>query len=116
MLPPGIQIGSFIEGPISIWSMGIKVTFSTGAAKLSESCARTVVERYPGAIVPERLIARLAAANEPREEGISMLAELLSELARVPGVSGVAIVDVDDAEAVAEAIRRSGVLAQAGNA
>jgi methylenetetrahydrofolate reductase (NADPH) len=83
---------------------------------LSEARARTIVERYPGAIVPEPLIARLAAASEPREEGIAMLAELLSELARVPGVSGVAIVDVDDVEAAAEAIRRSGVLTQAGNA
>ena len=86
---------------------------------LSEARARTIVERYPGAIVPEELIMRLAADNEPREEGIAMLAELLSELARVPGVSGVAIVDVadvDDVEAVAEAIRQSGVYRQAGSA
>ena len=83
---------------------------------LSEGQARTVAERHPGAIVPERLAARLAAAGDPRMEGISMLAEALSVLAGVPGVSGVAIVDVDDVAAATEAIRRSGVLGQDGNA
>jgi methylenetetrahydrofolate reductase (NADPH) len=82
----------------------------------SEARARTISDRYPGAIVPETLIARLAAADEPRMEGIVILGELLAELARVPGVSGVAVVDVDDVEAVAEAIRGSGVLNQADNA
>jgi hypothetical protein len=81
---------------------------------LSESRARTVAERYPGAIVPEALSATLAAAADPREEGIAMTADMLAELAGVPGVSGVVIVDVDDAAAAAEAIRRSGVLDQAG--
>lgn len=82
----------------------------------SEARARTISDRYPGAIVPETLIARLAAADESRMEGIVILGELLAELARVPGVSGVAVVDVDDVEAVAEAIRGSGVLNQADNA
>jgi 5,10-methylenetetrahydrofolate reductase len=81
---------------------------------LSEARARTIADRYPGAIVPEALIARLAAAEDPRIEGIAMLGEMLSEVAGVPGVSGVAIVDVDDVEAVAEAIRLSGVVDQDG--
>jgi methylenetetrahydrofolate reductase (NADPH) len=82
---------------------------------LSEARARSIVDRHPGTIVPEALIATLAGASDPRREGIAALAGMLSELAATPGVSGVAIVDVNDVEAVAEAIRLSGVLDQAGS-
>lgn len=83
---------------------------------LSEARARTIVERHPGAIVPEALVARLASASDPRKEGIAMLADTLSELAATPGVSGAAIVDVDDVAAVAEAIRMADLPDQAGSA
>jgi hypothetical protein len=39
---------------------------------------------------------------------------MLSELTLVPGVTGAAILDVDDVGAAAEAIKLSGVLDQAG--
>ena len=81
----------------------------------SAATARTVGERYPGTTVPDVIIGQLAEAVDPRAEGVRLLASMLSELVPVPGVTGVAILDVEDPGAVAEAINLSGVLGQAGS-
>jgi 5,10-methylenetetrahydrofolate reductase len=82
---------------------------------ISAAAARTIGDRHPGATVPDAIIGRLVEAADPRAEGVRLVAEMLSELALVPGVTGVAILDVDDVGAAAEAIRLSGVLDQAGS-
>ena len=81
----------------------------------SAAAARTIGEKYPGTTVPDTIIGRLAEAADPRTEGVHLLASMLSELALVPGVMGVAILNVDDAGAAAEAIDLSGVLDQPGS-
>jgi len=81
----------------------------------SAAAARTIGDRHPGATVPDSIIGQLAEAVDPRAEGVRLLASMLAELAPVPGVTGVAILDVDDSGAVAEAINLSGVLGQAGS-
>ena len=80
----------------------------------SAAAARTIEEKYPGTTLPDSIVARLADATDPRVEGVRMLASLLSELRSVPGVAGVAILNVDDVGAAAEAIGLSGVLDQTG--
>jgi methylenetetrahydrofolate reductase (NADPH) len=82
---------------------------------LSAAAARTIGEKYPGATVPDEIIGRLADATDPRAEGVNLLASMLSELRSVPGLTGVAILNVEDAGAVAEAVELSGVADQAGN-
>ena len=75
----------------------------------SLASARTIGERYPGIATPEKLLQRLGDANDARAEGIAILAKQLQHAASTPGVSGAAIVNVDDVDAVAEAVRLSGV-------
>jgi len=81
----------------------------------SATAARTIGDRHPGATIPDEVIEQLANAADPRAEGVQLLAGMLAELATVPGVSGVAILDGTDCRAVAEAIEISGVLDQAGS-
>jgi len=81
----------------------------------SAAAARTIGDRHPGAAVPDVIIGQLAEAADPRAEGVRLLASLLTELASVPGVTGVAILDVEDVGAAAEAVKLSGVLDQAGS-
>jgi methylenetetrahydrofolate reductase (NADPH) len=81
----------------------------------SAAAARTIGDRHPGGTVPDAIIGRLAEAADPRAEGVRLLASLLTELASVPGVTGVAILDVEDVGAAAEAVKLSGVLDQAGS-
>jgi len=80
----------------------------------SAAAARTIGDRHPGVTVPDLIIAELAEAVDPRAEGVRLLAGMIAELAPMPGVTGVAILDVEDPGAVAEAINLSGVLDQAG--
>ena len=81
----------------------------------SAVAARTIGDRHPGTTVPDAVIGRLAEAADPRAEGVQLLADMLTELATVPGVSGVAILDGTDCRAVAEAIEKSGVFDQPGD-
>jgi hypothetical protein len=41
-----------------------------------------------------------------------LLAETIQAVAKIPGVSGIAIVNVDDADALVAGVRESGALAQ----
>lgn len=81
----------------------------------SATAARTIGDRHPGATVLDAVVKRLGEAADPGAEGVRMVADMISELASMPGVTGVAIVDVEDARAAAEAIQLSGVLDQAGS-
>ena len=83
---------------------------------VSAAAARTIGEKYPGTTVPVAITERLAEASDPRAEGVHLLASMLSELGSMPGLSGVAILNVEDAAAVAEAIRLSGLRDQVGSA
>ena len=55
----------------------------------SAKSARWMNANLFGVNVPEPVIARLEAANDPAREGILMCAELVAELRELPGVSGV---------------------------
>ena len=66
--------------------------------------ARSLSDSFPGATVPDVVLRRLADAKESRREGVAILAEMLTEAAAAPGISGAAVVHVDDTDAVAEAI------------
>ncbi len=82
----------------------------------SLASARSIGERYSGTTVPEPMIRRLSDASDPRAEGIAVLVEQLQAAAATPGVSGVAVVNVDDIDAVVEAVQLSGVGDQPGTA
>ena len=75
----------------------------------SIASARSIGDRYAGTTVPEPVMRRLSGASDERSEGIAILAGQLEAAADTPGVSGAAIVNVDDIDAVIEVINRARV-------
>jgi methylenetetrahydrofolate reductase (NADPH) len=59
--------------------------------------------------VPEPVIERLERASDPKSEGIEICAELLRELATIPGVSGANLLTMGELETIPAAISASGV-------
>ena len=51
-------------------------------------------DNVSGMIVPDALIARLKGAEEPAEEGIRAVCELIAEVREIEGVSGVHLMPV----------------------
>lgn len=62
-----------------------------------------------GAVVPAKVVKRLRQARDAEQEGIDICAELLREVADIPGVAGANLVCLGNAEPVAESVRRSGL-------
>ena len=62
-----------------------------------------------GTTIPDALIERLENAREPREEGIAICAELLAELAEIPGIAGAHLMAPLNEAAVPAAVARSGL-------
>jgi len=75
----------------------------------SADVARWMRDNIKGALVPEPIIERLEQASDPECEGIDICAELLRELATIPGVSGANLLTMGKLETIAAAIGASGV-------
>ncbi len=75
----------------------------------SAELAAWLQENREGAIVPVAMIERLQQAKDPASEGVAMCANLVREIAEIPGVSGVNFAVSADLEAVREAIEMSGI-------
>jgi methylenetetrahydrofolate reductase (NADPH) len=75
----------------------------------SADMARWIRDNVKGALVPESIIDRMEQASDPERTGIDICAELLQELATIPGVSGVNLLTMGDLEAIPAAIEASGV-------
>ncbi len=58
-----------------------------------------------GTIIPDAYLARMEQASEPEREGIRICAELIEELATIPGVAGVHIMAPGNDAAIPEVIR-----------
>jgi methylenetetrahydrofolate reductase (NADPH) len=88
-----------------------RVSLLIGLAPLpSARSARWMREKLPGTIIPDALIARLEQAADPRREGIMICAELLQELAAIPGIAGAHLMAPQNPSAIPEAIAASGLL------
>jgi len=77
----------------------------------SVDIARWMRDNVVGALVPESIIERMEQASDPEREGIEICAELLQELATIPGVSGATLLTLGDLETIPAAIEASGVRA-----
>lgn len=75
----------------------------------SADVAQWLGKNLRGAVVPARVVKRLRQARDPEQEGVDICAELLSEVAGIPGVSGANLVCLGNPDTVAEAVRRSGL-------
>ncbi len=87
-----------------------KASFIMALAPLpSADVARWVRDNVKGALVPEPIIERLERASDPELEGIEICAELMRELATIPGVSGANLLSLGRLETIPAAIEASGV-------
>ncbi len=87
-----------------------KLSFITALSPLpSAEMARWMRDNLKGALMPESIIGRMEQASDPEHEGIEICAELLQELATIPGVSGANLVTLGKLEAIPAAIDASGV-------
>ena len=87
-----------------------RVSFITALSPLpSADVARWMRDNVKGALVPESIIERLEQASDPEREGIEICAELLQELATIPGVSGANLLTMGKLETIPAAIDASGV-------
>lgn len=75
----------------------------------SAATARWVKQNMVDSRIPDSVIERLEEANNPEQEGIQICAELMQEVALVPGVCGVNLMTVGDTAAIPAAIRMSGL-------
>jgi methylenetetrahydrofolate reductase (NADPH) len=70
-------------------ALGIKLPLLIGAAPLvSARQACWIRDNLPGSIIPDAVVHRLEAADDPKAEGRRICLELLRELAEMPGVAG----------------------------
>ncbi len=86
------------------WKYSVVVSL---AALPSAATARWLKQNMSDSRIPEALVKRLDGAADQEQEGIRICAELMQEIARVPGVSGINLMTMGNAEHMAEAIRLS---------
>jgi methylenetetrahydrofolate reductase (NADPH) len=75
----------------------------------SARSARWMKEKLFGTIIADDIIARLEQASDPKAEGIAICAELIQELATIPGIAGAHVMAPQAPSAIPEVIARSGV-------
>ncbi len=87
-----------------------RATFIMALSPLpSADVARWMRDNVKGALVPESIIERMELASDPECEGIEICAELLRELATIPGVSGANLLTMGKLATIPAAIDASGV-------
>lgn len=82
-----------------------------GATAVLESAddARWLKDNRPNVIITDSMIERLDNAADPREEGITICAETLQAMNRIPGIAGASIMAARDLATIPEAIKRAGL-------
>lgn len=75
----------------------------------SVEAAHWMRDNVKGALIPDAIIRRLRQATDQEREGVEICAELLRELARIPGVSGANLLTLGGLETMPAAIEASGL-------
>ncbi|MDA0706976.1 MAG: methylenetetrahydrofolate reductase [Proteobacteria bacterium] len=75
----------------------------------SAEMAQWLGKNLRGAVVPAKVVKRLRQASDPEQAGIDICAELLREVAGIPGVAGANLVCLGNPDTVAAAVQRSGI-------
>lgn len=83
--------------------------FITLAIPATADDARHLVASRPQNQIPDEIIARLDAASDPEQEAIAVCAEMLRELAEIPGVGGAHLVATRNLASVNAAIDAAGM-------
>lgn len=75
----------------------------------SARSARWMKEKLFGTIISDAIIERLDKAQDPKAEGKKLCAELMQELATIPGIAGAHVMAPQNVSAIPEVIAASGV-------
>jgi len=75
----------------------------------SADTARWLKENLRGSRIPNDAIRRLEVAKDPAREGIEICAELMREIAQIPGVTGINLMTMGNVESIRDAIEASGL-------
>jgi methylenetetrahydrofolate reductase (NADPH) len=75
----------------------------------SARSARWMRERLFGTIIPEAIVERLDKAADPKREGIRICAELMQQLAEIPGIAGAHVMAPQNPSAIPTVIAEAGV-------
>ena len=87
-----------------------KARFLLALAPLpSAQAAHWVKSNIKGALLPQSIIDRLESSDDPAKEGINICAELMREMADIPGISGVNLLSLGDPQLIPAAIAESGI-------
>lgn len=95
----------FVQAKMT-WKFSVIVTL---APFPSVEMARWLAENNRHGLIPDNVIERLKNAASPETEGIEICADLMRDMARVPGVSGFNLLTLGKPEAVVAAIEASGL-------
>ncbi len=89
----------------------LQQTSVIGAIAVMESAddARWLKKNRPNVMIPNALIERLENAADPRDEGLTICAETLREMMKMPGIAGASIMATRDLTTIPEAISRAGL-------
>lgn len=82
----------------------------------SAEAARELRQARPDSVIPRSVVDRLEQAADPEAEGIAITAELIRDIAEIPGLSGVNLVTPGNPASIASAIREAGVRTRSGSA
>ena len=88
-----------------------KVYIIAGVGPLaSAKSAEWIRKNVPGVHIPDHIIARLAGAENQKEEGVSICVDMINRIREIEGIAGVHIMAYKQEHRVAEIVERSNVL------
>jgi methylenetetrahydrofolate reductase (NADPH) len=76
----------------------------------SAGMARYMRDYVPGVAVPDEIVTRMEKADNPKEEGVRIVLEIIEQLKDMPGVHGIHIMAVNWEDIVPEIVEKSGLM------
>jgi len=107
------NIKKFEEWMSIVRDMGLhkKVFILAGVTPIrSLGMAKYMKNNVPGMDVPDEIIKRLEGAEKKKAEGINICLDIIEQLRKIEGVSGIHIMAIEWEEIVPEIVERAGLL------
>ncbi len=88
-----------------------KLYFLAGLGPLrSADSARWMRDNLWGTVMPDGIVRRMEAARDPRQEGVSICAEMIEQARDIAGVSGVHLMAPGQHQAIVETVHLAGMV------
>lgn len=75
----------------------------------SAGMAKYMKNSVPGLEVPDAIIERVAAASDPKEEGVKIAVETINQVRQIEGIAGVHLMAIEWEEIVPVIVKRAGL-------